>query len=213
MNTFLRFAPNTLINLQACWDQSIAAVVFIHLCPAIHPMAARNTLCNWIWLKSNIRANYDMVAIISLIQKFEHRFLLLFSMKGVGYSIMVPEIRASGKGYTVYFRTHECSDFQLKNYRWLEEGQYHVQFLYKIRAYSLRLKSFFRKWCLKSFPQVLLCIQKMLCDTIKPSVLEIWRIWNFCLYMYTYKPTTIPIFIYNCVQRRVLSLCLFKLNM
>ena len=38
-----------------------------------------------------------MVAIISLIQKFEHRFLLLFSVKGVGYSIMVPEIRAFGE--------------------------------------------------------------------------------------------------------------------
>lgn len=45
---FLILLLDTLINLPACWDQSVSAVLFIHLRPAIHLMAARRTLCNWI---------------------------------------------------------------------------------------------------------------------------------------------------------------------
>lgn len=111
MDTILHFIPGHFNQPEGLWDQSVAAAECIHLCPATHPMAARSTLCNWIWLKSNIRANWDTVAIISLIQTFDHRFLFaaFHERSRLLYTITLPYVRVLGEGTWCALGHTECS--------------------------------------------------------------------------------------------------------
>lgn len=83
---------------------------------------------------------------------------------------MVPEMRASGKGHSILqdMLVFRFSVEKLQMVR--RKDSTYVQFLYRIRQYSLRLKRFFSgNYVLKVFHKYCY-VSKMLSDTIKPGI-------------------------------------------